>query len=616
MKLKIQKTSCQARSEGSVFRPKSSRVAKKRSLTHGLSRVLPLFAIVLFGSITQDPFPEDYFRSPLGIPLMLSGSFAEMRSNHFHSGLDIKTRSRSGYRIYAAADGWISRIAVSPTGFGNALYISHPNGYMTVYAHLDRFTDEVASYVKSLQYRKESFRLNTFPEKSRFPVAKGDVIAFSGNSGSTSGPHLHFEIRNSDTGWPVNPLLFGINVPDTRPPRIVRIKLYAIDSNSRIRIKDARTGGWRSLDGGESVILDVTRKGGINVLARASRIEAVGRIGFGVQAHDYHNGSSSRLGAYGIDLTTNGGLLFSSLMERFSFDQTRYINAHVDYSEYVSNRRWVQRSFVLPGNKLPIYRAVEHGLLTVEDGHTYEMVYRISDVFGNDSVLPFKVYGTMKADQATTAPNHTAQSVYYNRPFSLAREGIRLDLPPNTVYENIEFEYEKLTRSPRGAFAPVHRIHNRRTPVHSLYTISIDASALPGRLREKALLARVDESGTMRSAGGSYKNGFITGSVREFGDYTIAVDTIAPSIRPLNISAGKNMTQRSNIRFRIRDNFSGIRSYSGEIDGNWVLFVYDAKSGQLRYTFDESVGRGNHHLRLEVEDNVLNKSVYEADFAR
>ncbi|NNF03359.1 MAG: M23 family metallopeptidase, partial [Rhodothermales bacterium] len=209
--------------------------------------LVPLAAVILFGSANPDPYPDDYFQSPLGIDLHLAGSFAEMRSNHFHSGLDIKTNGTPGYRVYSAADGWISRIAVSPSGFGNALYVTHPNGYMTVYAHLDRFEEPIASFVEDLQYRQERFDVQYFPERDEFPVAAGDVIAYSGNSGSSSGPHLHFEVRDVRSGWPVNPLLFDFNVVDTTPPRIFRLKVYADESGGRVKLHDRQSGGVRVL---------------------------------------------------------------------------------------------------------------------------------------------------------------------------------------------------------------------------------------------------------------------------------------------------------------------------------------------------------------------------------
>ena len=581
-------------------------------------RIVPLLAILLFGSSNPNRYPQDYFRSPLGIPLSLAGSFAEMRSNHFHSGLDIKTNGRSGYRVYASADGWISRISVSSGGFGNAIYVTHPNGFMTVYAHLNRFSEPFSEYIKKLQYARESFSIDAFPTEGRFPVTKGDVIAFSGNSGSSSGPHLHFEVRDAATGWPENPLLFGFDVRDTRPPRIRRIKLYAMSDRSRLRIRDTRTGGWRTVRGNESVLLDVIRKNGEFRFSRADRIEATGEIGFGIQAYDYHDDSPNQLGAYKIELESNGSPIFTSKMERFSFNLTRHINAHIDYAEHVRNRRWIQRSHVLPGNQLPIYDAVERGVLHVVQGSTYDILYRISDAYGNEAVFPFQLHGDIKMDSSMLRPAEqlSDMTAVYNRPFTFERPGIVVKLSSKTLYDDTELHYDELSSGPSNRYAPVHRVHDQDTPVQEPYSISIDGRDVPERLRSRATLGRVNNNGRMSYAGGSFRDGWVTSSVRSFGDYTITADTTAPSIRPINIWSGKNMSRSSNIRIRIRDNFSGIKHYRGTIDGEWALFVLDGKSGTVRYTFDDRLRAGVHELRLEVEDQLGNEQLYETTFKR
>lgn len=594
----------------------------KKSLSDSFRAVrrfaAPVLAFLLFGSSNPDPYPRDYFRSPLGIPLVLAGSFAEMRSNHFHSGLDIKTSGRSGYRVYAAADGWISRISVSSGGFGNALYVTHANGYQTVYAHLDRFSEPLAEYIQNMQYTRESFRVDAFPTKGRFPVSKGEAIAFSGNSGSSSGPHLHFEIRDAESGWPVNPLLFNLDIPDTRPPRIRRIKLYAMGENSRIRIRDTRTGGWRNVKGNEAVLLDVSLIGDSYRFARADRIEATGKVGFGIQTYDYHNGSSNQLGAYRIELEVDGSSIFTSQMERFSFNLTRHVNAHVDYGEYVRNRRWIQRSYILPGNQLPIYDAVDRGILHVEPDRPYEVQYRISDVYGNESVLPFSIRGFAQTDTMRSKSDRDSLDllVEFDEPFVLKRPGIIVRMPAKTVYDDTNLHFEEMSSSSSNRYSPVFRIHDRGTPVQEPYSISIDAGGIPERLHSKTTLGVLSRNGRLSYAGGSYRDGRVTASVRSFGDYTITADTVAPSIRPINISPGKSMARSGNIRIRIGDDFSGIGGYRATIDNKWVLFTYDAKTGLLRHTFDGRVQSGSHDLRLEVEDQVGNVRVYEATFER
>ena len=578
--------------------------------------LVPLAAVILFGSANPDPYPDDYFRAPVGIDMRLAGSFAEMRSNHFHSGLDIKTNGRPGYRIYSAADGWVSRIAVSPSGFGNALYVTHPNGYMTVYAHLERFEEPIASFVKDLQYRQESFDVQYFPERNEFPVSAGDVIAYSGNSGSSSGPHLHFEVRDVRTGWPLHPLLFDFDVRDTTPPRIYRLKVYADEDGGRVKLHDRQTGGVRVLDPGESALLDVTRSGDEYRLDRVNLIETEGAVLFGLQTHDYHEGSNNRLGAFRITLNADDERVFQSVLERFSFAQTRYINAHVDFEERSRTGRWVQRSHVLPGNELPIYETTHGGRLELAPGEARSMRYVVEDIRGNSAQLNFEVAGIARDSTRQAERRSTPFVLKHDAPFSMARTGATLRIPSGAVYRDQPFEYSLNQDRPEGALAPVHRIHDEREPVHQAYSLSLAVDAGDLGDTSQLTLARVFSNGRMTWAGGSYANGAVTGNLRAFGSYTVAADREPPTLRLLNMSNGSDMSSRNQIRVRVSDNFSGIGSYAGRIDGKWILFEYDAKYGLLTHTFDERTGPGEHELELTATDNVGNTRTVNVRFTR
>lgn len=568
-----------------------------------------LLALFLFGSANPDPYPDDYFDAPLRIPLLLSGSFAEMRSNHFHGGLDIKTQGHAGYGVHAAADGWISRIAVSSGGYGNALYVSHPNGYVTVYAHLDRFAAPVAAYIKALQYDQESFEVQSFPSQDQFPVTKGQQIAWSGNSGSSAGPHLHFEVRDGRTSEPVNPALWGFDIPDTTPPRIYRFKVYAKGPASIIRLRDKMSGGWRTVGPGEDAFIELIRQGDGIVLQRVDRIEANGPIAFGVQTHDFHEGSNNLLGQFRIDLKVDGQTLFHSELERFSFDQTRYLNAHVDYAERRSSGRWVQRSHVLPGNELPMYESMNGGILDVEDGRTYALEYTVEDVFGNTAGFSFDVHGIPPGTARLPDPPEV-HVMHHDEPFTWRGSDFTLRAPAGTVYDDIVLEPSSTAppSSSRPVFSNRIRIHHPDEPIHYRYQLSVRADDLPMELRDKATLGMVSSRGNISWAGGSWDGWGVTSSLRTFGEFVITVDTEPPSIRPLNISSGKDMSRSGEIRFRIRDDFSGISGYRGTINGAWVLFEYDAKYALLRHRLDGTLGPGSHDVRLEVTDNKGNVS--------
>ncbi len=594
-----------------------SAVAHRKLLT-----VFCGMTVVLLGSGIMNPYPQNYFRSPIGIPIKLAGSFGEMRTNHFHSGLDIKTNNRTGYKIYAAADGWISRVSISQAGFGNALYISHPNGYTTVYGHLDHFSKDIAAFAKKYQYDRESFRINALPAKGRFRVKQGDVIAFSGNSGSSSGPHLHFEIRDSNSYWPINPALFGLGISDTRAPRVYRLRIYGKAPNSFIRLHDKISGGWRTLRGESALSLGVTRRGDLHVLSRIDRIQASGPIGFGIQTNDFQNGSTNRLGAYRIELSSNGRPLFKSEVERFSFGRTRDINAHVDYAERVRTGRWFQQSFVLPGNELPFYESTNEGILEALGGSSYNLVYRIVDVAENESVLPLTVEGispppsAQKMAQGPTSNEPTVSTIHFGTARTLSISGASVSVPADAFYADVDFDFDPSTIRSRKSFSHIFQVGRSSIAVKKAISLSIEASGLPSRYFRQALLARVSRKGKLTAAGGSYKNGYVRGNISVLGTYAIAVDSVGPRIRPLNISQGKSMRSRNSIRLRVSDNFSGLKTFRGEIDGNWVLFEYDAKSARLTHTFDGRLGSGHHRLTVRATDRVQNETVYTVDFRK
>ena len=576
--------------------------------------VVFLLSLAVSGN-TVDPedYPKDYFRSPLGIPLSLSGNFAEMRSNHFHAGLDIRTNAQTGYRVYAAAEGTIVRVAVSGGGYGNAVYLQHPNGYTTVYAHLERFEEPIASYVKQQQYAGETFEVNLFPPSGRFRFAQGDVIGYSGNSGSSGGPHLHFEIRDTATSEPLNPLFFGLPVQDTTRPRAYRVYVYAADPTSAARVVSSTGRVLSTAVPGRPAEMSLAESGaGAYAPEGGARIEARGRIAFAIQAHDYHDNSGSRLGLYRIDLTAGQRFIYRSAMERLNFSLQRYINAHLDYGERIDHGRWVQRSHLLPGNRLPLYETERDGFLDVAPGDTVPIRYDLRDAYGNLTAVELQVVGTDLA--VPPPPARTGFLVSRDRPESFVQPGLIVRIPRGALYEDMELLYSSADRR-TSTYSRLHTLHRASTPIHQSITLSIEADALPADQRDKALVARVSGD-RLTSAGGGYDAGYVTTQTRGFGTFAIATDTRAPSIRALNISPGANMGTQSAIRFQISDDLSGIAEYEGLVDGEWVLFEHDPKRSLLYHTFDGRVAPGRHRLTLRVVDGKNNVATYEAEFTR
>ncbi len=577
--------------------------------------IIALIALVVSATISGTPYPTDYFRSPVGIPILLSGSFGEMRSNHFHTGMDIRTRGRSGYRVYAAAEGHISRISVSPSGFGNALYVDHPNGYTTVYAHLLRFEDPITDYVKRAQYDQERFAVTLYPEPGRFPVEKGEVIALSGNSGSSGGPHLHFEIRETETQDPINPILFGMPVSDTHPPGVRSVKVYTRDPESFAVVH--RTHGQPvTVSMLQPARFPVAGGGRSHRIAGVDRIEARGRVGFGIEIRDTHNGSGFRLGAYRVRLTANDSLLWGYEMERLRFSENRYLNAHIDYEERLRNRRWTERSYVLPGNRLPIYLQTGDGWLNVREGQAAQVRYEIEDAMGNRSILPIPITWADEPIEVPRTPVPYVTLVPYNYPHVYTAPGIALQFPAGAVYDDLPLRYAAHGRYSAG-FSDLHEIHDRFVPLHRPYELSIEATGLPESLRSKALVALLDtDSDRFYSLGGKYDNGYVTTTTRSFGNVYIAVDTLGPEIRPFGFPRANNFRLQGTLRLKVEDELSGLAHYAGTVDDDWILFVYDAKSDMMIHHFDDRIASGTHSLRFTARDNAGNETVYTTRFTR
>ncbi|NNF03833.1 MAG: hypothetical protein HKN17_05140 [Rhodothermales bacterium] len=379
---------------------------------------------------------------------------------------------------------------------------------------------------------------------------------------------------------------------------------------------DRQYGGVRVLDQGDSDTLDAPRTEDGYRLDRVSLIEAQGPVLFGLQTHDYHEGSNNRLGAFRITLSADDDRVFQSVLERFSFDQTRYINAHVDFEERTRTGRWVQRSHVLPGNRLPIYETLHGGRVDLAPGERRSMRYVVEDIRGNSARLQFDVAGVASDSTRQPQRNRSPFMLRHDAPFSMARTGATLRIPAGAVYRDQPFEYSLSEDRPQGALSPVHNIHDEREPVHRSYSLSLAIVADDPGDTSQLTLARVSSDGRMTWAGGSYANGAVTGNLRDFGSYTVTADREAPTLRLLNMSDGSDMSSRNSIRVRVRDDFSGIDSYSGYIDGEWVLFEYDAKYGLLTHTFDERTGPGAHELTLTATDNVGNTKTVTVGFSR
>jgi murein DD-endopeptidase MepM/ murein hydrolase activator NlpD len=550
---------------------------------------------------SENKYPLVDFRPPLDItPPALAGSFGELRPGHFHSGLDFRTNQRQGYPVYAVADGYIARIRIQNTGFGNALYINHPNGFTSVYGHLQRYNAKLTAVAKAYQYAKKSFEIDEFPGQEQLIVHKGDIIAYSGNTGGSAGPHLHFEIRDTKSEATINPQLFGIDIPDRVLPVISSLYVYQLNDQPFNE---------------NTIKRRIPLVGGNGTYRITGPLNLIGDIGFGIVTTDRHSGLSGLNGVYSITLELDGSPVFTSALERFKFENSRAINAHIDYPAFLNSRISIQKSFVDPGNPLNIYsNLVNRGHLNFNDGKPHELKYKITDVKGNTSILTFQVQaGTIPFRVAATiAVPATTTGIFfpYNKLNELNTDSLHISLPIGTLYNDLQFQYHAGKATASNGYSPVYYVQNRYTPLHTGFELWIKPSRDLGELASKALI--VNSNGA--SQGGQYINGFVQATPRNFGAFYIAVDTSPPVITALNISEGKNMSGISKMSFKIRDNLSGIKSFNGYIDGNWVLMEFDQKTAGLWHSFDPGIIPGKHKLQLTVVDMKDNSRTLELTF--
>ena len=558
---------------------------------------------VVFASVFVNG-QDIYYTDPVKIPILLSGSFGELRNNHFHSGIDIKTQGRVDIPVYAVADGFISRISISPTGYGNVLYIDHDNGTTSVYGHLNQFRPDIQNYIKNLQYERKSFQVDVPVLPGIFPMAKNEKFALSGNSGSSEGPHLHFELRNTKTEEPVNPLKLSFYfVRDNTPPQIFAVQLMPLSDDSHVNFSSGK------------VIYEVELIDGKYRIKNNPVIPVYGKIGFAIEANDFMDGTANRCGINSMELTVNGVVYSVFEINRFSFTESRYINSYIDYGEFSNSGRRFQKTFVEPCNKLRNFDFTENnGIFDPGFEGVHPVKIELKDSKGNSAVLEFSVEG--KYREMLPAENDFISVFECGQVNQLKTDEFSIELPEDALYKNLLFQYQT-KEAANGYFSAIHQIHNKTVPLHKSVTVSIKTKDLPQLLTEKALLVIINpENGKFTSAGGKYENDWIKSEIRTFGNYAVRVDTVPPTILPLSIAKKTSLTEPEKIRFEIKDDLAGIGTIEGLIDGKWALFEYDAKNNLITHYFDAERFEMNkqHSFKLTVTDNKGNNSVYEASF--
>ncbi len=570
--------------------------------------IINISGTLLFFSLSlhaQDTLPQHYFINPLDIPITLAGTFGEIRTDHYHTGIDMRTESREGLPVHAAADGFVSRIVVSPYGYGNALYITHPNGYITLYGHLSHFNSAITSFVKDKQYAEEKYNQDISLPAGKFNFSQGDIIAFSGSTGAVEGPHLHFEIRNAENSDPINPLLAGYTSVDIMPPVIKSIAIYPLDDSSSVNGRH------------EPFYSKAEKENKRYTLSQNSNISASGSIGVAIDCYDIPDSFANHNGPYCKLLIDNSDTIYYTRMDELSFATTHYVNGHIDYAAMHKHNDILEYSFLQDNDKLKIYKKlVNRGRIRVKPGEDHNMEYVVSDFNGNTSTLHFTLKGVEKKPLVYVDTAHYIAIAKWSKTFEYKGDGMKIQIPAGALFNNIHFRYTVGKEDTISEISPVYTIQDENIPLSANYTLMLKPRLrLPDSLMKRAVVVRLNGK-NKTSIGGHWDSGYMVAHPKYFGSYVLMLDRRRPVIKPINIFSNKDMGRDTVIVFEITDNLSGIGYFRATVDGKWILMEFNPKKNEIYYTFDEHVGQGKHHLRLAVADDVGNTSIYEADFSR
>ncbi|WP_179020144.1 M23 family metallopeptidase [Winogradskyella forsetii] len=556
-----------------------------------------LFFLLTCAVYGQSEYPQDYFRHPLDIPLVLAGSFAELRSTHFHGGLDIKTQQREGLKVYTAAEGYVSRIKISEFGYGKALYITHPNGYTTVYGHLQKFSKRLEDFIRECQYEKESFEVEVFPSSEELLVEPNEVIAYSGNTGSSGGPHLHFEIRDNQER-PMNPLLFGMQVKDTKAPYVSAVFAYPKDATSTINGKNERV----------ELRLIPKDEGAYEV----EKITAYGNIGFGVVSNDKQDLAPNNNGVSNIQTFFNGNKSLEVDFKRFSFDETKHIRRYVDYDYYKSNKSKIQKLFIEQNNPLSLYKdAYDNGFVLVEDSTASVYKIKINDYHKNETWVTIPIEGKPEAiEQDNFIDTSEKTLVYSNKPTTLNSGLITVKFYENTLYDDTYIDFR--------VNCDTLFLDEDRIPMQKNFYINYDLSNYKSEHQEQLFVARYyGNYWKPYYVSSSRKGDILTAKTKSLGTYALATDTVPPTIRPVNFQDKKWISKYRYLKVKIDDDLSGISKYRATVNGKWILMEYDYKTNTLTHDFNDNIVKDTkNELKIIVTDNVGNSSTFEATFFR
>jgi hypothetical protein len=556
--------------------------------------ILTAFCVFFSTYLFSQEYRNAGFIKPMQLPFNLAGSFGEPRKDHFHSGIDIKTNGVEGEPVFAIGDGYISRIRVSPYGYGRAIYITHTNGFTSVYGHLSKFYSAIENYIHAKHYSLKKSELDLTLDPTVFPLKQSDTIAFSGNTGGSSAPHLHFEIRNTKTEHALNPLDFYPRdfYVDTIPPQINKVKVYSIyDKN------------YNSF----SFVYNLKKEGIYFVNSDTIFLSNDSIISFSLEGFDKQDNSENKNGIKKIEVFQNNNLVFKYDLTEIDFDRTRMCNAFVDYHEMMIDNGYFYNCYQFSGNTLSMYSSMNKGIFKINNNEKTSLTIDCYDYNYNKTTVKLNIArrDTIKYLDSSTILGYITYSKYFESYIN----DFTIKIQINTFYDNTDINLDSEATLDKNILSKIYHAtnyHHIYIPLHK--PAKIEFKSAIKKNRNKVVVVRQDNKGNETALKTTFDKTKFYAETKELGSFYLKYDTTKPIVEILN---PKSQIPNSSISGKNHRQLSGIDTYNGYIDNQWVNFYYDAKNDVIEYKFDEYCSKGEHLLKIIVTDKVGNKTSIE-----